>query len=101
MRINNGEWFAWSSGFQHGVWAWNEVTRDAIPLPDGITVIDITFREEGTILDKLYLSLDGRQPVDFGEEAINCASALNKAPIAKANLRPAYGSAPLTVNPRR
>nr|WP_319936714.1 PKD domain-containing protein [Neolewinella aquimaris] len=97
VRINGGEWFRWWEGFTHGVWGWTEVGKLPLTLPDGTVTIDIAFREDGALLDKLYLSLDGKVPTSFGEDAINCAS-VNEAPIAIINLQPPYGSAPLAVN---
>ncbi len=98
VRFNGGEWFRWYRGFTYNVWEWTEATGETggIDLPDGTVTLDIAYREGGAQLDKLYLSLDGRIPTGFGEDAINCAS-INQVPIALINLRPAYGTAPLTV----
>ena len=96
VRINGGEWFIWAR-MPRGVWSWSEVTDKPFILNDGITVIDIVYREGGAQLDKLYLSLEGRLPTGFGEEAINCSSAFNQPPIPLISLKPPYGSAPLDV----
>ena len=97
VRFNGGEWMPWFEGFTYNVWEWTEATEaGAVQLPDGTATLDIAYREGGAQLDKLYLSLDGRIPTGFGEEAINCAS-INQVPIALINLRPAYGTAPLSV----
>ena len=98
VRFNGGEWFRWFRGFTYDVWEWTDATAEVggIELPDGTVTLDIAYREAGAQLDKLYLSLDGRIPTGVGEEAINCAS-INQVPIALINLRPPYGTAPLTA----
>ena len=98
VRFNGGEWFRWYRGFTYDVWEWTDATAEVggVDLLDGTVTLDIAYREGGSQLDKLYLSLDGRIPTGFGEEAINCAS-INQVPIALINLRPPYGTAPLTV----
>ena len=97
VRINGGEWFQWSDGFTYEQWVWSEVTADPFDLEDGISVIDVAYREFQTRLDKLYLSQDGELPTGLGDPAINCISALNQVPIADITFTPPYGSAPLSV----
>ncbi len=97
IRVNDGEWTRWGNNFELGAFVWAESTVSPAGLVDGVNTIDVAFREDGTILDKLYLAADGAIPTGLGEEAINCRPSLNEQPIAVAELKPAYGIAPLTV----
>ncbi|THH39290.1 PKD domain-containing protein [Neolewinella litorea] len=97
IRINGGEWLRWADNFKYGKWAWNALSQSGFDLPDGDVVIDVAYREPNTLFDKLYVALNGTMPTGLGGEALNCAPALNEAPIAVAKLSPPYGNAPLTV----
>ncbi len=97
VRVNDGEWARWGNDFELGTFIWDEFTNSPVSLPDGVNTIDVAFREDGARLDKLYLAADGAKPTGLGEEAINCGPSLNEQPIAIAELHPAYGIGPLTV----
>ena len=102
-RVNDGEWVKWNSGISpDGVWKWYEFllepqTNTQYELLDGDNIIDIAYREDGALLDKLYLSTTPELPTELGPEATNCGIQANDAPIAVAKASPTVGLDPLTV----
>jgi len=81
VRVNGGDWIMWNNLPSSSLWAWHQVwdsdLADApvsFALPVGTTRIDIAYREDGTKLDKLFLTLDGTAPSGLGEDANNCPS---------------------------
>ncbi|WP_116107935.1 T9SS type A sorting domain-containing protein [Lewinella sp. IMCC34191] len=64
FRVNGGEWYEWWMNIQQGdAYNWNQIRR-AIYLNEGVNTIDFTFRENGTILDKIYFSKSAIDPTD-------------------------------------
>ena len=79
VRVNNGAWIRWDDLFA-GSWVWFPVYDSDIgtapvsyTLPVGTTRIDIALREEGSQLDKLFLTLDGSIPSGLGPPGTNCS----------------------------
>ncbi|MEL7160058.1 MAG: putative Ig domain-containing protein, partial [Bacteroidota bacterium] len=85
VRVNGGEWVAWFQDIEVGdYYAWNRMIGVPFFLSDGINTIDFAYRENGTYLDKIYVGLDDTAPEGFGDEASNCDSGMNEAPVAVA-----------------
>jgi hypothetical protein len=85
VRANNDAWVrfnkvnvpGYSSAFQWDqVGNWNTGDADASPvtfnLVSGSNTIDIERREDGVILDKIYVTLTGSLPSGQGQAASNC-----------------------------
>jgi len=99
FRVNGGDWIRWNSGFIiNNDYNWNEAFQSPFDLVDGQNVIDFLFREDGTYLDKLHLSLQGSVPSGEGPVATNCNTISNAAPTAVASATPLFGTAPLSVS---
>lgn len=79
VRVNNGTWYKWDNLGITTDWTWRQVwdsdngdTPLSFTLPEGRTNIDFAYREEGTQLDKLFLTLEGTIPTGLGDDATNC-----------------------------
>lgn len=73
VRINNGAWINWSRDIMIGDdFNWNTVLGSPFTLTEGTNTIEFGYRENGTQLDKIYLSKIDGVPVDFGPVAENC-----------------------------
>ncbi|WP_116107537.1 MopE-related protein [Lewinella sp. IMCC34191] len=99
VRVNGGSWYKWNGDIKTKVgFAWNAYTGPQVVLAEGANTVDFAYREDGTQLDKLYLSKSGMAPSGTGEAASNCGDApTNQSPIAIASATPASGTSPLTV----
>ncbi|THH40462.1 putative Ig domain-containing protein [Neolewinella litorea] len=76
VRLNNGAWYKWSGGIDQGVgFAWNELPGTPLALKEGTNTVDFAFREDGTRLDKIYLTAGGSRPNGTGSTATNCGAA--------------------------
>ncbi|WP_420461395.1 PKD domain-containing protein [Neolewinella sp.] len=88
VRINNGGWYQWNGSIRQGVgFAWNEITGDRPVLTQGTNTIDFAFREDGTKLDKVYLSQVAGIPTGTGSASENCGGDTPPAepPVADAS----------------
>ena len=102
VRVNGGSWYQWFSGITRTTGtglAWNRYPGPQITLPAGASTIDFAYREDGTLLDKLYIGKDATQPTGAGQAATNCGTppAPNQSPLAVAKATPSSGVAPLNV----
>ena len=102
VRINGGDWYKWFSGITRtsgaGL-AWNRYPGPQVSLPAGTSTIDFAYREDGTLLDKLYLGKGATLPSGIGQTATNCGPTdpTNQPPLAVAKASPNSGTAPLSV----
>ena len=72
VRINGGSWYKWASGIeQRRGFQWNKLPR-SVELNNGNNTIDVAFREDGTKLDKLFLTRSTTTPSGTGGNATNC-----------------------------
>lgn len=95
LRVNGGKWYAWKSGIAKGSgFRWNELPFNP-SLRAGSNTIDIAYREQGTHLDKLYLTTGDERPKGYGKQSMNCAK--NTLPLAAASSSEVFGTAPLRV----
>ncbi|WP_168797499.1 PKD domain-containing protein [Neolewinella litorea] len=73
VRINGGSWIKWYSGItQGGGFTWNRLPGDAFQLTAGSNTIDFAYRENGAMLDKLYLTDTNSTPSGEGGSVSNC-----------------------------
>ena len=102
VRVNGGAWYRWFGGMTRTTGAglaWNRYPGPQITLPAGASTIDFAYREDGTLLDKLYLGKGASQPTGLGQSASNCGptTPVNQPPVAVAKATPSSGVAPLSV----
>ncbi|MCP9236424.1 putative Ig domain-containing protein [Lewinella sp. JB7] len=75
VRLNNGAWYKWFGGMEQGVgFVWNKLPGNALSLKEGTNTIDFAFREDGTRLDKVYLTSGSDTPTGMGSAAANCGA---------------------------
>ncbi|MGP1991168.1 Ig-like domain-containing protein [Zobellia laminariae] len=81
VRVNGSSWVKWNLIEHSNSFIWDEVHNQPgsdVPVPvtfnliDGSNIIDIANREEGTLLDKLYLTKTDILPLGVGQLATNC-----------------------------
>lgn len=81
VRVNAGTWYRWNNLSVNATWTWLQVwdsdngdTPLSWNLIEGTTArIDIAYREDGTQLDKLYITIDDTvPPTGLGDDSVNC-----------------------------
>ncbi len=82
VRVNDGNWVKWNQIASSDSFIWDQVhdnnnanTPVAFPLTAGFNTIDFAYREDGTLLDKIFVSLNNQAPIGGGFDAINCAES--------------------------
>ncbi len=78
VRANGGEWFKWAIDIRQGSgFVWNQIPT-AFSLHKGTNTLDFAYREDGTLLDKVYLTTTAEEPVSgsFGETVDNCGGEI-------------------------
>ncbi|PPK85032.1 putative secreted protein (Por secretion system target) [Neolewinella xylanilytica] len=68
VRANGGPWYKWWTDMIHSqseAFVWNEIPT-GIPLRSGDNTIDFAYREDGTELDKIFVTTTSQQPVGSG-----------------------------------
>lgn len=83
IRIDDGDWVNWN-GIQGGkTWRWDNVHNQSndhtmiYNLNAGEHTLRVSYREDGTGIDKFYITDTGRQPTGMGEDATNCETSTN------------------------
>ncbi len=99
VRVNGGAWYTWNGNLNTGTgFQWNAYPGPQVNLTTGTNTVDFAYREDGTRLDKLYLTKGNTQPSGTGSMASNCGGVpANQAPVAVARATPNSGTAPLSV----
>ena len=99
VRVNNGSWYLWNGDFETKAgFTWNAYDGPQITLLAGGNVVDFAYREDGTLLDKLFLTQSNNAPSGMGDNATNCTGVPpNQPPLAQASADPTVGTAPLEV----
>jgi hypothetical protein len=69
--MDGGSWFLWNNIGPNSSWAWEQC--QAYNLSAGNHTLTIAYREDGSQLDKLYLSNSGTTPSGEGSAADNCS----------------------------
>ena len=79
LSMDNGEWFMWNNITSSSSWTW--ASSQSYSLNSGAHSLTIGYREDGTKLDKLYITNSFDAPVGMGEEAENlCDPTSVKSP---------------------
>ena len=99
VRVNGGSWYKWYLGINQRVgFSWNRLPQ-TLNLRSGANTVDFAYREDGSKLDKLFLTQGSTSPGGLGEPASNCgASASQAAPVADMQLAPADSSEPTELS---
>ncbi|MBB4079312.1 PKD repeat protein [Lewinella aquimaris] len=72
VRVNGQSWYRWSSGMQQrNGFQWNKMPQ-SLQLRAGNNTIDFAYREDGTRLDKVFITSGSRNPTGNGDAATNC-----------------------------
>ena len=75
VRINGGSWYSWDRRlWGSDKFVWKEYEEGLLDLKAGSNTIDFAYREDGTKLDKLYLTRSGNTPTGTGGTDANCGS---------------------------
>ena len=79
VRANNGSWVKWNGIEKSNNFIWDQVhnfdnnsTPVTFALEAGTNTVDFAYREDGTRLDKIFVTLSGDTPTGEGEPATNC-----------------------------
>lgn len=85
FRIDEGTWYKWNDWNTYSIWEWvvfsdNDNGNIAVKynLSIGNHTIDIAYREIGSQVDKLHLTINGTTPTGEGEESINCGRTITR-----------------------
>jgi hypothetical protein len=85
FRIDDGTWYKWNDWNTYSIWEWvvfsdNDNGNIAVKynLAIGNHTIDIAYREIGSQIDKLHLTINGTTPTGEGEESINCGRYITR-----------------------
>ncbi len=106
VRVNDGPWSRWNQIAQSNVFVWDKVHNQVgsaspvevvFDLVEGNNRIEFAPREDGTGLDKLYITKNGDFPSGIGGAATNCNS-VNAAPVAVASSNFSEGVAPFAID---
>jgi hypothetical protein len=80
-KMDNGAWISWNNIPISSSWIWDDVhnannnnTVVTYSLSAGTHVFTIGYREDGTQLDKLYISSTGTTPSGLGGTSYNCSA---------------------------
>ena len=91
VRVNGGSWVKWNEIQPSSSFAWSQVhdnqnnnTPVTFGLVAGVNTLDIAGRENGTVIDKLFITLNGSTPIGAGGGAANCPGGIpiSLAPIS-------------------
>ena len=101
VRVNEQDWFTFEDTLPVTEdFEWIAAPARLPKLRSGVNTIDIAILQQGTQLDKIFVTVGMDAPSGLGGEAINCGGfdfEPNVAPMAVARAEPDSGSAPLTV----
>ena len=83
LRVNSGNWIKWNEIAASTDWIWDQVhdnnnsnTPVLFDLNVGVNTIELSGREDGTSLDKLFITAFGEAPEGIGEPATNCVGGI-------------------------
>ncbi|MEM1121667.1 MAG: collagen-binding domain-containing protein, partial [Bacteroidota bacterium] len=82
VRANGGTWYKWNDIDGNNSWSWQQVhdadngkADVAFPLSAGENTVDIAYREDGALLDKIVVTNAATAPTGEGGAAGNCTVA--------------------------
>jgi hypothetical protein len=71
IRMDYGSWIMWNNIPYARAWAWASLGQP-FGLSAGNHTLTVAYREDGTQLDKLYITHSGAIPSGYGDDADNC-----------------------------
>ncbi len=71
IRMDNGSWYMWNGISSSSSWTWDDC--QSYNLSSGSHTLTVAYREDGTYLDKLYITNTGSTPSGEGSTASNCS----------------------------
>ncbi|CAH0999300.1 hypothetical protein LEM8419_00598 [Neolewinella maritima] len=93
VRVNGGAWYRWYRGIEQGKgFTWNQLPL-TLPLREGANTVDFAYREDGTRLDKLFLTKGTTIPTGLGNPASNCSAQVAQAGVASVEAEAAFDDA--------
>jgi endo-1,4-beta-xylanase len=82
IRMDGGSWIMWNSIAPGSSWHWDEVHNSNsggqvvnFNLSSGSHTLTVAYREDGTQLDKIYITSTGATPSGTGSAATNCSGS--------------------------
>jgi hypothetical protein len=82
IRMDGGSWIMWNSIAPGSSWHWDEVHNSNsggqvvnFNLSSGSHTLTVAYREDGTQLDKIYITNSGTAPSGTGSAATNCSGS--------------------------
>ncbi|MEM8898696.1 MAG: PKD domain-containing protein [Bacteroidota bacterium] len=105
LKVDDGQWIKWNNSTPGNLFTWYEVVNDDLSgdpqvtysLSEGAHTLYITYREDGALLDKIFITKDGTLPTGTGGAATNCSVPANINPVASFTADPSSGEAPQTI----
>lgn len=79
VRMDGGSWFQWNNIGPNSNWAWEQA--QTYNLNPGNHTLTIAYREDGALMDKLYITNTGSTPTGEGSGAENCNATCDPTPI--------------------
>ncbi len=79
ISMDGGSWFQWNNIGPNSSWAWE--LSQSYNLNAGNHTLTIAYREDGALLDKIYISNTGDTPTGEGSAADNCSGTCDPTPI--------------------
>jgi endo-1,4-beta-xylanase len=73
LRMDGGSWFAWNNIGPNSSWAWEQ--SQTYSLSAGSHTFTVGYREDGSRLDKIYITNTGSTPSGEGSAAGNCGTS--------------------------
>jgi aryl-phospho-beta-D-glucosidase BglC (GH1 family) len=73
MQMDGGSWFNWNNITSSSSWTWDDC--QSYSLSAGSHTLTVAYREDGTQLDKIYITNSGDTPSGTGGTATNCGGS--------------------------
>ncbi|HKJ43276.1 MAG TPA: T9SS type A sorting domain-containing protein [Sunxiuqinia sp.] len=87
IRVDGGNWVNWNGIPGGKAWVWDDVHNQSNDNPMDYTLdagdhtLTVCYREDGTGIDKFYVTNTGLQPSGLGEDATNCVTNTSSADV--------------------
>jgi len=80
VRVNSGTWYRWNDIGASSGWEWKQVHDNqngnallVFPFDSGYNIVDIAYREDGALIDKIAVTSLTTAPTGLGDDATNCS----------------------------
>jgi dienelactone hydrolase len=80
ISVDGGSWFLWNNIGPNSSWAWEQA--QTYSLATGSHTLTVAYREDGALLDKIFVSNTGATPSGEGSAASNCGGSTEDYTIA-------------------